>query len=444
MTPAKIPLSKAIMGFDAAEAGARARAAVESLYPICRSITGDGVRESLRLLQDIVPLTVHEVPTGTPVFDWTVPKEWNVRDAYIKNAAGERIVDFRRHNLHVMSYSVPVHRTMPLAELKPHLTALPEHPDWIPYRTSYYREAWGFCLTQRQLEAMTDDEYEVCIDSTLEPGHLSYGEYLVAGETDREVLFSCHSCHPSLCNDNLSGMALAAELARALSGAAPLRYSYRFLWIPGTIGAITWLALNEARLPAIGHGLVLSCVGDAGPFTYKRSRRGNAEIDRAVEHVLRTSGGQFHVRDFIPYGYDERQYCSPGINLPVGCFMRTPNGEYAEYHSSADDLSMVTGEALADSLRQLMNVVQVLEENDRWINLNPKCEPQLGRRGLYRSVGGLRDAGASELAVLWVLNYSDGQHDLLEIATRSRLSFAEISGAARALQAAGLLDRQDR
>jgi aminopeptidase-like protein len=439
VTPATVPFAETVKGFDANAAGARARGVVESLYPICRSITGDGVRESLGLLQNVVPLTVHEVPTGTQVFDWTVPKEWNVRDAYIKNAAGERIVDFRQHNLHVVNYSIPVHRTIPLAELKPHLTALPDHPDWIPYRTSYYRETWGFCLTQRQLDAMIDGEYEVCIDSTLEAGHLSYGEYLVAGETDREVLFSCHSCHPSLCNDNLSGMAVAAELARALSEAAPLRYSYRFLWIPGTIGAITWLALNEPRLPAIEHGLVLSCVGDAGPFTYKRSRRGDAEIDRAVEHVLRMSGREFQLRDFIPYGYDERQYCSPGINLPVGCFMRTPNGEYAEYHSSADNLSIVTADALADSARQLMNVVQVLEENDRWINQSPKCEPQLGRRGLYRSVGGLKDARANELAMLWVLNYSDGQHDLLEIARRSGLPFVDISAAARVLRQARLL-----
>jgi aminopeptidase-like protein len=293
-------------------------------------------------------------------------------------------------------------------------------------------------LSQRQLDAMTEGDYEVCIDSTLSSGSLTYGEYRIQGATDEEVLISCHSCHPSLCNDNLSGMTVACELARALQG-APLRYSYRFLWVPGTIGAITWLARNEDVLPHIRHGLVLSCVGDSGPFTYKRSRRGNADIDRAVEHVLRSSDPGARVRDFVPYGYDERQYCSPGINLPVGCFMRTPNGEYPQYHSSADDLSLVTPRALGESLGQLLTLVQVLEENERFVNLAPKGEPQLGRRGLYRQTGGVKDAGRSEMAMLWVLNYSDGEHDLLDIADRSGLPFRDVSRAAQALQASSLL-----
>ncbi len=292
-----------------------------------------------------------------------------------------------------LNYSVPVHRSMSLAELKQHLFSLPETPDWIPYRTSYYKQTWGFCLSQRQLERMTEGEYEVCVDSSLEPGHLTYGEYRIQGATDDEVLISCHSCHPSLCNDNLSGMATAAGLARLLER-VDLRYSYRFLWIPGTIGSITWLARNEPILPRIKHGLVLSCVGDAGAFTYKRSRRGDAEVDRAVEQVLRHSGHQFEVLDFTPYGYDERQYCSPGINLPVGCFMRTPNGRYPQYHTSADDLDFVTPSALGESLGQLLRVVQVLEKNGHYLNLNPKGEPQLGRRGLYRQMGGLKDASA--------------------------------------------------
>jgi aminopeptidase-like protein len=329
---------------------------------------------------------------------------------------------------------------MTLAELRPYLHTLPETPEWIPYRTSYYRETWGFCLSQHQLDGMQDGEYDVCIDSTLKQGHLSYGEYRTAGAVADEILISCHSCHPSLANDNLSGMTAAAELARVLGGVG-LRHSYRFLWIPGTIGAITWLALNEAVLPHIKHGLVLSCVGDPGPFTYKRSRRGDAEIDRAVEHVLRHSGQGFRIREFTPYGYDERQYCSPGINLPVGCFTRTPNGEYPEYHTSADDLSLVTSESMSQTIRQLLHVVQILEENATYENLRPKCEPQLGRRGLYRQTGGLKDTAASELAMLWVLNYSDTRHDLLKIADRSGLQFGEISAAARRLQAAELLAR---
>jgi aminopeptidase-like protein len=420
--------------------GRESYALVEALYPICRSITGDGVRQSLRLLQGTVPLALHEVPSGTQVFDWTVPKEWNIRDAYIRNSAGERLVDFRRSNLHVLNYSVPVHRTMSLAELRPYLFTLSEAPDWIPYRTSYYRETWGFCLTQRQLDRMEDGEYEVCIDSTLEPGHLTYGEYRIPAATDDEVLISCHSCHPSLCNDNLSGMAAAARLAHLLQDLT-LRYSYRFIWIPGTIGSITWLARNEPILPRIKHGLVISCVGDSGSFTYKRSRRGDAEVDRAAEHVLRHSGHALQLLDFIPYGYDERQYCSPGINLPVGCFMRTPNGRYPQYHTSADSLSLVTSSSLGESIRQLLRVVQVLEENARYLNLSPKCEPQLGRRGLYRQTGGVKDTAAGEMAMLWVLNLSDGNHNLLEIAIRSGLPFDEISQAARLLESHELLAR---
>ncbi|MBV9673795.1 MAG: DUF4910 domain-containing protein [Verrucomicrobia bacterium] len=417
-----------------------AYALIKRLFPICRSITGDGIRASLNLLRDIIPLEIHEVPTGTQVFDWTVPKEWNIRDAYIKDNTGRRIVDFRDNNLHVLNYSIPVHRKMRLAELTPRLFTLPDHPDWIPYRTSYYQENWGFCLSHNQLERLNrDEEYEVCIDTDLEDGSLTYGEYFITGATKKEMLISCHSCHPSLCNDNLSGMAVSAFLAQAL-GAMSLRYSYRFIWIPGTIGSITWLALNEACLPDIKHGLVLSCLGDTGPFHYKRSRHGNAEIDRAVEHTFRHHAPNSEMLDFSPYGYDERQYGSPGINLPVGCFMRTPNGQYPEYHTSADDLNFVTIASLDGSLTQLLRVIQVLEENKRYINLNPKCEPQLGRRGLYRQVGGLKDIASGQMAILWILNLSDGKHDLLDIANQSGMPFHQIAEAASLLCASELLE----
>jgi len=326
---------------------------------------------------------------------------------------------------------------MRLDELRKHLFTLPDAPDWIPYRTSYYQETWGFCLSHRLAAGLADGEYEVCIDSTLAPGCLTYGEFRIQGATDDEVLISAHSCHPSLCNDNLSGMVVAARLAQCLA-AAPSRLSYRFLWIPGTIGAITWLALNEPILPRIKHGLVLSCVGDPGRFTYKRSRRGSAPIDRAVEHVLRSSGADFELLDFSPYGYDERQYCSPGINLPVGCFMRTPNGKYPQYHTSSDNLDFVTAPSLAESVCRLLYVVEVLEQNHRYLNLNPKCEPQLGRRGLYRQMGGTASTGLEE-ALLWVLNFSDGDHSLLDIAERSNLEFSKLAETAELLVANGLL-----
>jgi aminopeptidase-like protein len=418
-------------------------ALIERLYPLCRSITGNGVRRSLRLLRETVPLALREVISDTPVFDWTVPDEWNIRDAYIMNGAGERVVDFRKSNLHVLNYSVPVNRKMSLAELRAHLFTIPEAPDWIPYRTSYYQKNWGFCLSQHELEKFDEGEYHVYIDSTLHPGHLTYGEFRIQGETDEEVLISCHSCHPSLCNDNLSGMAVAARLAALLQNVS-LRYSYRFIWVPGTIGSITWLALNEGILSRIKHGLVVSCVGDPGKFTYKRSRRGDAEIDRAVEHMLTHSGSEFNVIDFVPYGYDERQYCSPGINLPVGCFMRTPNGCYPEYHTSADDLSLVTPSALGESLVGLLRVIRILEGNQRYVNLNPKCEPQLGRRGLYRHIGGTREAMGLEMAMLWVLNLSDGECDLLDIAVRTGIAFELISKAAEALREADLLGMREQ
>ncbi len=367
------------------DGGARMCQLIAELYPICRSITGNGVRETLRLVGKHVPLSVHEVPTGTKVFDWTVPKEWNITDAYIKDSRGERLVDFRRSNLHVVSYSVPVRQRMRLAELRPHLFTLPQHPDWIPYRTSYYRESWGFCLSEQQLATLPDDVYDVCIDSSLEEGSLTYGECYLPGASEEEVLVSCHICHPSLCNDNLSGIAVAVTVAQAL-GARARRYSYRFLFLPGTIGAIAWLALNERRVSRIKHGLVLVCVGDAGASTYKKSRRGNADIDRAVSHVLKHSGQPYEVLDFTPYGYDERQYGSPGFDLPVGCLMRTPHGRFPQYHTSADDLSFVRPEALADSAAKCLTAFDILERNVVYLNQNPKCEPQLGKRGLYEGM----------------------------------------------------------
>lgn len=409
---------------------------ISELYPICRSITGDGFRETLRIINRYIPLQIHEVATGTRVFDWTVPKEWNIRDAYIKSANGERVVDFSKSNLHVVNYSIPVKTKLSWMELKEHLHTLPNHPDWIPYRTSYYEENWGFCLSYRkflELEEKGQDQiYEVCIDSTLKDGYLTYGELYLKGESTDEVLLSSHACHPSLCNDNLSGVVLTTFLAQYLSRVS-LRYSYRFLFIPGTIGSITWLCLNEERVSKIKHGLVVACVGDSGRITYKRSRRGNAEIDQAVAHVLKHSGQDYEIEDFSPYGYDERQYCSPGFNLPVGCLMRTPHGRYSEYHTSADNLDLVQSEYLADSFAKYMAVLNVLENNKRYLNKNPKCEPQLGKRGLYGAIGGQAGAKPDNLAMLWVLNLADGQHTLLDIADRSGLEFELVKRAADAL-----------
>lgn len=412
---------------------------MEELYPICRSITGEGVRETLKIIQARIPLEVREVPSGTKVFDWTVPLEWNVSDAYVMNRAGKRVIDFQSHNLHLMSYSVPVRKKISLEELRPHLFSLPAHPEWIPYRTSYYKENWGFCIRHADLQRLSDEEYDVVIDSTLEAGSLTYGELYLPGKVSDEVLVSCHVCHPSLCNDNLSGIAVAVKLAETMA-ARSRRYSFRFLFIPGTIGSITWLAQNEQRVPHIRHGLVLTGVGDAGSVTYKKSREGNAEIDRAMAHVLRYSGEAHSIIDFFPYGYDERQYCSPGFNLPVGCFMRTPHGQYPEYHSSADNMDLIRSESLVRSYAQCLQAFELLEGNRVYVNQNPKCEPQLGRRGLYRAVAGQQENQSRELALLWVLNLSDGRHTLLDIAERADLPFGQIQSAADALGEAGLLN----
>jgi aminopeptidase-like protein len=411
---------------------------ITELYPICRSITGNGFRESLRILQQHVPLETHEVATGTQVFDWTIPKEWNIRDAYVRNSRGEKVIDFKKSNLHILQYSVPVKKKLPLAQLKEHLFSIPERPGWIPYRTSYYKENWGFCLSYNEMQNLEDGEYEVCIDSSLEDGHLTYGEYFLQGKTSEEVLLSCHSCHPSLCNDNLSGVALTTFLAELLTPLS-LRYSYRFLFIPGSIGSIAWLSANEHRVSSIKHGLVVACVGDPGHLTYKKSRRGDAEIDTAVQHVLKHSGQEYSIREFSPYGYDERQFCSPGFNLPVGSLTRTPHGEYPEYHTSADNLALVQPEYLADSLDKYLAVIEVLENNKIYLNQNPKCEPQLGKRGLYTAVGGRRDSAKTEMAILWVLNLSDGEHSLLDIAETSGLTLAVVVEAADALSGHGLL-----
>jgi aminopeptidase-like protein len=424
-----------------AASGEALHALVRRLYPLCRSITGDGVRQTLSILREYLPdLQVREVPTGTPVLDWEVPLEWNIQDAWIKNSRGERVVDFREHNLHVLGYSVPVAGWFSLAELRPHLYSLPEQPTLIPYRTAYYAHTWGFCLTHQQLLALEEDQYEVCIDSRLAPGSLTYGELLLPGELPEEVLISCHTCHPSLANDNLSALAVATFLAQHLAQ-APRRYSYRFVFAPGTIGAIAWLALHPQVVARIRHGLVLSLLGDAGPFTYKKSRRGTAEVDRAVALALREAAVPHALTEFSPYGYDERQYCSPGFNLPVGCLSRTPYGQFSEYHTSADNLAFVQPEALFDSLHLTQAVLAVLDANCRYQNLSPYGEPALGRRGLYSTVGGQPQPPSWQLALLWVLNLSDGQHSLLDIAERASLPFEQVRHAADALLANDLLAR---
>jgi len=395
---------------------------MREIFPICRSITGNGVRQTLKKIQSILPIEIHEVPSNTKVFDWTIPKEWNIHDAFVKDPKGEKIIDFNNSNLHVVSYSIPIHKKMSLQELKSHIHTLPKIPDVIPYLTSYYNEDWGFCMTHNDFIKLEEGEYEIMIDSTLENGSLTYGEFLKIGEVEDEFLISCYICHPSMCNDNLSGPVLATILGKYLKE-IKTKFSYRFLFIPETIGAITWLSKNEKSIHKIKNGLIATCLGDSGIMTYKKTRNGDNEIDRISKYVLENSKQEFNIIDFLPIGSDERQFCSPAFNLPVGSLMRTMHGKFPEYHTSADNLDFVKAENLEDALIKYSGIIFILENNKKYINLNPKCEPQLGKRGLYRQLGSQKNSEEKELAMFWILNQSDGKNSLLDIAIKSKLDF---------------------
>ena len=430
---------KRMKELDLKKIGDRMHELIHDLYPICRSITGEGLRQTLSVLEKLIPLEVQSIASGTEAFDWTIPKEWNIRDAYVEDLKGNRVIDFQKSNLHVVNYSAPVDRIIPLKELQKHLHTIPEHPDWIPYRTTYYNLNWGFCLSHNEFTRLKEDEYHVVIDSTLKSGYLNYGELLIPGQTDDEVLITTHTCHPSLCNDNLSGISLTAYLAKYLVEQS-LRYSYRFLFIPGGIGSIVWLSRNEDNVSRIKHGLVVTCVGDSGRFTYKKTRQGNAEIDRAVLHVLEVSGKEYQVVDFAPYGYDERNFGSPAFNLPVGSLTRSTYNQYPQYHSSADNFDLVNAKNLSDSLEMYLGIINIIENNRTYLNLVPKGEVQLGKRGLYGKMGGLQNRPSFELPLLWVLNLSDGKHSLLDICERARLSFDKVQSAAGILLEHDLLE----
>ncbi|PYD59661.1 peptidase M28 [Novacetimonas maltaceti] len=422
---------------------------VKNIYPVFRSITGKGIRQTLEYISGKVKdLSISHVASGTEVLDWTVPEEWNAYGATIRRTTGEVMIDWAWCNLHLLQYSIPVHARVSRSELEKHLYWIEEQPDLIPYRTSYYRKDWGFCLSAHQRSLLTDDEYDVDIRTELGPGRLSYGEILIPatapGQDTGEVLFSIHCCHPALANDNASSVAIAIEVIRELQARTDLRLSYRFIFIPGTIGSITWLARNRDTVRYIRHGLVLSCLGDAGAPTYKQSRQGNAAIDRYAAYLVQARWGG-KVVPFEPYGYDERQYCSPGFNLAVGCLMRSPNGQFAQYHTSADNLDFVTPAGLHASFGFIMDLVAMMEKDFHPISLCPYGEPQLGRRGLYRAIGGHDgddpESAFDQMTLLWVLNLADGKHSLLDIAQRAGKPFPAVAAAAEALMRVDLLAR---
>lgn len=409
------------------------------LFPIHRTLMGRGVRETVERLQQEIPLKKVEVSSGSRWLDWEVPNEWEMERAWIEDSSGRRWVDTADSPLHLLAYSVPIEQSLSLSELRPHLHTLPDQPNWLPYRTLYYANDWGFALPHSLYEQMGEGEYRVVIRARHFPGSLTYGELFLPGASQEECLISTYLCHPSLANDNLSGIVVAARLAARLAQLPQRRLSYRFLFLPETIGAIAWLGAHRAEVSQIAHGLVATCLGDRGQFTYKRTRQGGALIDRVVEQLLAEKGAPYSIRDYSPMGSDERQYGSPGFNLPVGSLMRTPYGEYPEYHTSADDLSLLSAQALEESLRSYWEVCCRLETNQTLRNLSPYGEPQLGRRGLYDPVGGQTVQPEMRQALLWLLNLSDGNHDLLAIASRSNLPYRLIEEGARMLKARGLL-----
>lgn len=428
---------------DGPDIGAECHALAARIYPIGRSIAGPALRHTLAVLRDYAPLTTVEVPTGTQVLDWTVPREWELRDAYVKSSDGRRVIDVLDSTLSVVSYSSPVRARMSLAELRPHLHTHASDPDLIPYRTTYYRESWGFCLPQRVLASLPEDTYEVVIDSTISDGSMTLGEYVHAGESEDEVLFNAHTCHPSLASETCAGLAVLTLLAQALSRVRT-RLSYRFVFAPATIGGIAWLALNEQRVHRVKHGLVVACLGDAAGPRYKRSRRGNALVDRAMTHLLRHAGPAAVVKDFEPFGYDERQFCSPGFDLPVGLLQRSETEHFPEYHSSADNLDFITPQALAQSYRLIVDLIDILEHDRKPLSLSPKGEPRLGPRGLHSPRTGSTEDHSDQDALMWVLSFADGNHSLLDIAERAGMPFSLILAAERRLQAAGLIAGEDR
>ncbi len=415
----------------------------DKLWPLFRSITGDGVRQSLDVLSAQLPLTQIEVPTGTPVFDWIVPKEWVVREAHLTGPDGRRIADIRDNNLHLVNYAVPFRGRIDRAELDRHLHSRPDQPDAIPYVTSYYSPAWGFCLPHRVRAALPDGDYDVVIDTDHVDGSLTLGEAVLPGESDEEVLFSTYVCHPSMANNELSGPLVAAFLYRRLSQIKNRRLTYRFVFLPETIGSLAYLSLRGDHLKRrLLAGYILTCIGDSGPFTYKRSRHAASLANRAAEYALKRRGAaDSRVLDFSPIGSDERQYCSLGFDLPVGSLMRTPYGQFPEYHTSLDNRSFIDFDAIGASVDMALGICRILEDAETFVTLVREGEPNLGRRGLYPAQGGNRKAGEGVTAILWALHFSDGQTDLLSIAERSGVPLEDLADMARRCAAAGIMAR---
>lgn len=419
--------------------GHRMHGWARDLFPICRSLTGPGVRETLAYFQKLLPgLTMHEVPSGTEAFDWTVPPEWTIRDAWVENEHGERIIDFKRHNLHVLGYSAPIDTWLELDELQKHLYSLPDQPDAIPYITSYYSRRWGFCLTHNEREALKPGRYRAVVDADLKPGVLNYAELLIPGETQDEVFLSTYVCHPSMANNELSGPVVTTAIAQWIAALPRRRYSYRIVFIPETIGSIVYLSRNLDHLKRhVKAGFNVSCIGDDRGYSYLPSRAGDTLSDRAARHALEHIDASYTRYTWLDRGSDERQYCSPGVDLPMATIMRSKYGRYPEYHTSLDDLTLVTPTGLEGGFRALQTAIAAVERNVTPM-VTVLCEPQLGKRGLYPTLS-TKETGAQVATMMGLLTYADGKHDLLQIAEILHVPIARLAEILEPFVANGLV-----
>jgi aminopeptidase-like protein len=409
-----------------------------NLFPICRSLTGAGVRETLDALSQHVPLTIHEVPSGTRAFDWTTPPEWNIRDAFLADEQGNRIIDFKKHNLHVVGYSTPVSKWMTLEELQPHLYSLEDQPDAIPYVTSYYKERWGFCLSHRQRQSLRPGRYHAVIDSTLRDGHLTYGEAFLPGRSSKEIFLATYVCHPSMANNELSGPVVASFVAKWLLSERR-RYSYRILFAAETIGSIVYLSRNlEEMKRNVIAGFNLSCIGDERCYSYVASRYSNTLADRVAANILGSRNGRQVRYSFLDRGSDERQYCSPGVDLPLVTLCRSKFAEYPEYHTSLDDLSLVTPRGLEGGFEFVRDCVRALEEN-AYYQVTCLGEPQLGKRGLYPDLSTKQSTDIVR-TMMNLIAYADGSNDLISISDRIGAPLSDLYPLVDNLTKAGLLE----
>lgn len=413
----------------------------KKMFPICRSITGDGVRQTLDIIREVVPeFTIHEVPSGTKVFDWTIPKEWNISDGYIENEAGEKIVDFKENNLHVLGYSTPIDVTMPLSELKEHIYTLPDQSEVIPYNTSYYKERWGFCMSHNQFVTVPEGQYHAVIKSSLEDGNLTYAELIIPGETKEEIFFSSYICHPSMANNECSGPAVMAYLANYIKSIPNRRYTYRLVLLPETIGAITYLSRNlDAMKKNIIFGVNITCVGDDRAYSLVHSRYADTLADRLFENILKSHYPEFIEYSYLKRGSDERQYGAPGVDIPLVCFCRSKYHVYPEYHTSADNLDIISPDGLAGSLDVLEQCVDALENNYNY-KVTCLCEPQLGRRGLMPTMSNKKSYQQTQI-LKDIVAYADGRNDLIELSNLIEKPICEMIPVLKKLEEAGLLQK---